>query len=109
MDFGGFISHFLILILHALSSLRPRQLTSGSDGDGGADGGSGSHKPQNFLHFFCFARFSHCLFLHFFAVSTHAGELGGGGGGGGDGGGGLALDGGGQGGARGSLITIDHR
>ena len=109
MDFGGFISHFLILILHALSSLRPRQLTLGSDGDGGADGGSGSHKPQNFLHFFCFARFSHCLFLHFFAVSTHAGELGGGGGGVGDGGGGLALDGGGQGGARGSLITIDHR
>ena len=54
MDFGaGFFSHFLIFILHGvLSSLRPRQLTSGSGGNGG-DGGSGSHKPQVFSHF-CF-------------------------------------------------------
>ena len=57
MNFG-FFSHFLILILHALS-LGPPQLTSGSDGDGGADGGSdsgsGSQEPQVFLHFCSFA------------------------------------------------------
>ena len=99
MDFGGFFSHFLILISHASSSLRPPQLTSGSDGDGGADGGSGSHKPHVFLHdsFFFFLQ---CLFLHFFAVSTHAGGLGGGGeglGGDGEGGGGEGEGGGGEG------------
>ena len=55
MDFGGFFSHFLILILHALSSLRARQLVSGSSGDGGADGGSVSHRPQVFLQFCCFS------------------------------------------------------
>jgi len=58
MNLGGFFSHFLILILHALS-LRPPQLSSGSDGDGGADGGSdsgsGSQEPQVFLHFCSFA------------------------------------------------------
>ena len=71
IDFGGFFSHFLVLILHASSSLRPPQLTSGSEGDGGADGGSGSHKPQVFVHAFFFSRSLQCLFLHFFfAVSV---------------------------------------
>ena len=56
MDFGGFFSHFFFFILHFSSSLRPRQLTSGSSGDGGADGGSGSHRPQVVLHFCFFAR-----------------------------------------------------
>ena len=97
MDFGGFFSHFLTLILHASSSVRPPQLTSGSDG---GEGGSGSHKPQVFLHA-CFFSGLQCLFLHFFfAVSTHAGGLGGGGeglGGDGDGGGGEGLGGGGWG------------
>jgi len=84
MNLGGFFSHFLILILHALS-LRPPQLSSGSDGDGGADGGSdsgsGSHKPQVFLHAFFFSESLQCLFLHFFSnVSTHGEGLGGGGG-----------------------------
>ena len=55
MVFVGFFSHFLIFIVHVLSSLKPRQLTSscGTDGgaSGGADGGSGSHEPQVFLHF----------------------------------------------------------
>ena len=98
MDFGGFFSHFLTLILHASSSGRPPQLTSGSDG---GEGGSGSHKPQVFLHACFFSGFLQCLFLHFFfAVSTHAGGLGGGGeglGGDGDGGGGEGLGGGGWG------------
>ena len=101
IDFGGFFSHFLVLILHASSSLRPPQLTSGSEGDGGADGGSGSHKPQVFVRAFFFSRSLQCLFLHFFfAVSTHAGGLGDGCeglGGDGDGGGGEGLGGGGEG------------
>ena len=102
MDFGGFFSHFLILILHASSSLRPPQLTVGSDGDGGADGGSGSHKPQVFLHAFFFSRSLQCLFLHFFfLVSTHAGGLGGGGEGLGGGGEGLGGGGEGNGGGKG--------
>ena len=95
----GFFSHFLILVLHALS-LRPLQLTSGSDGDGGADGGSdsgsGSHKPQVFLHAFFFSGSLQCLFLHVFSsVSTHAGGLAAGGDS--DGGGGEGLGGGGEG------------
>ena len=101
MDFGGFSSHFLILILHALSSLKARQLASGSSGDGGADGGSVSHRPQVFLQF---CSFSELYFLHFFVLhfscclSAHAGGLDGGGGGGlGDGGGGLGEGGGGDG------------
>ena len=66
-----FASHFETLALSA---------HSGGD-DGGAGGSSGSsHKSQVFLHFFCFLveYLSHFCFLHFFAMSTHAGGLGGG-------------------------------
>ena len=81
---------------------RLQKFSSGGDrGDGGAEGGesgSGSHKPQVFLHFCSFARLYivHFFPLHF-VVSTHGVLLGGGGGGEGDGGGGEGDGGGGDG------------
>eukprot|EP00964_Phaeocystis_antarctica_P133297 scaffold97498_cov36-Phaeocystis_antarctica.AAC.1 len=40
---GCFFLHFLVLILHVLSSLRPRQSSGcGGDGDGGDGGGGGA-------------------------------------------------------------------
>ena len=72
----GFFSHFLILILHALLSLRPLQC------------GSGSHKSQVFWQFcFFFGLYVlHCLFLHVSpGLSVHASGLGGGDDDGGDG------------------------
>ena len=102
-----FFSHALILILHFLS-LTPLQSTSVGDDGGGADGGSGSHLSQVFLHFFFIEGTLHFFFLHFLEVSTHGGDgVGGGGeglgvggdgtgGGGGGGGGGVGGEGGGD-------------
>jgi len=86
--FFVFFLHALILILHFLS-LKPLQSTSVGDDGGGADGGSGSHLSQVFLHFCHIAGSLHFFFLHFLEVSTHGGD--------GVGGGGEGLGGGGEG------------